>query len=112
MVISFILFLTLYIQGNYFSGNLPRLDGSIIDWSQYSDEELALLREQMDAQIILAEKGTEIYNKDGIIIKWLGFYNYLSSITEPALMVSNPLMLLYKYTKKMKEMVLMTIVII
>lgn len=40
LVISFILFLYTYIQGNYFVGSLPQLNGDIIDWSKYGDENI------------------------------------------------------------------------
>ena len=40
LVISFILFLYTYIQGNYLVGSLPQLNGDIIDWSKYSDENI------------------------------------------------------------------------
>ena len=40
LVISFILFLYTYIQGNYLVGSLPQLNGDIIDWSKYGDENI------------------------------------------------------------------------
>lgn len=40
MIISYILFILLYIQGNFFTGNLPKLDGSVADWSQYGAENI------------------------------------------------------------------------
>lgn len=40
LVISFILFLYTYIQGNYLVGALPQLNGDIIDWSKYGDENI------------------------------------------------------------------------
>ena len=40
LVISFILFLYTYIQGNYLVGTLPQLNGDIIDWSKYGDENI------------------------------------------------------------------------
>lgn len=35
LLLSIIAFLCTYIQGNYMVGNLPHLDGSLIDWSKY-----------------------------------------------------------------------------
>ena len=35
-VITFIGFICTYIQGNYLVGNLPVLDGTVIDWTKYS----------------------------------------------------------------------------
>lgn len=35
-----ILFLALYIQGNFFAGSLPVLDGSVINWNDYSLEKI------------------------------------------------------------------------
>ena len=40
LVISFILFLYAYIQGNYLVGSLPQLNGDIIDWSKYSNQNI------------------------------------------------------------------------
>jgi len=37
---SFVLFVFLYIQGNYLSGSLPPLDGSLIDWKQYIKQDI------------------------------------------------------------------------
>lgn len=34
-IILFIIFICSYIQGNYLVGNLPVLDGTVIDWSKY-----------------------------------------------------------------------------
>ncbi len=38
LMIVFIIFFATYIQGNFLIGNLPGLDGSIIDWSIYQKE--------------------------------------------------------------------------
>ena len=34
-IVLFIVFLCTYIQGNFLAGNLPLLDGEVIDWSKY-----------------------------------------------------------------------------
>lgn len=36
LVVYLIVFLCTYIQGNFMTGNLPHLDGSSVDWAQYS----------------------------------------------------------------------------
>ena len=36
LVVYLIAFLCTYIQGNFMIGNLPHLDGSTVDWAQYS----------------------------------------------------------------------------
>lgn len=36
LAVYLIAFLCTYIQGNFMIGNLPHLDGSTVDWSQYS----------------------------------------------------------------------------
>lgn len=38
LIISFVLFLYIYIQGNYLVGALPQLNGDIIDWSKYGNQ--------------------------------------------------------------------------
>lgn len=38
LIISFVAFLYIYIQGNYFVGALPQLNGDIIDWSKYGNQ--------------------------------------------------------------------------
>lgn len=38
LIISFIVFTALYIQGVYLVGNLPVLDGTTIDWSSYTTD--------------------------------------------------------------------------
>ncbi len=40
LTIGFIAFLVTYIQGNFFVNNLPALDGTAIDWSQYGGERI------------------------------------------------------------------------
>lgn len=40
LVITFIAYLSSYIQGTFFSGNLPPLDGTTIVWSEYSQERI------------------------------------------------------------------------
>lgn len=40
IIISFILFIATYIQGNYLAGNLPGLNGDEIIWNDYSSESL------------------------------------------------------------------------
>lgn len=40
LVISFILFIVSYIQGNYLAGNLPVLNGKKINWNDYNTESL------------------------------------------------------------------------
>ena len=40
LIISYIGFILLYIQGNYMTSNLPKLDGSTIDWSIYGKENI------------------------------------------------------------------------
>ena len=40
MIISYILFIMFYIQGNYMTGSLPSLDGSKPDWSIYLKENI------------------------------------------------------------------------
>lgn len=36
LTVYLIAFLCTYIQGNFMIGNLPHLDGSTVDWAQYS----------------------------------------------------------------------------
>lgn len=43
LIIAFVIFLILYIQGNYFIKNLPVLNGSIIDYSKYNLENIKTL---------------------------------------------------------------------
>lgn len=43
IIISFIIFLCLYIQGNYLIGNLPPLDGTSINWNNYKAENIISL---------------------------------------------------------------------
>ena len=40
LIISFILFIVSYIQGNYLAGNLPGLNGDEIIWSDYNSDSL------------------------------------------------------------------------
>lgn len=40
---AFVLFLYLYIQGNYLIGDLPPLDGTFMDWSKYSTQNIISL---------------------------------------------------------------------
>lgn len=40
LIIFFIIFLVSYIQGNYLAGNLPGLDGAIINWNKYNNENI------------------------------------------------------------------------
>ncbi len=40
LVAAFIAFIATYIQGNYLIKNLPPLDGTTVDWSQYSGERI------------------------------------------------------------------------
>ncbi len=40
LVLSYILFFVLYIQGNYLIGNLPPLDGSMMNWVGYTKENI------------------------------------------------------------------------
>lgn len=43
LLVVFLAFIVLYIQGNYLIGDLPALDGSQIDWSVYKTENLITL---------------------------------------------------------------------
>ena len=43
LILTFIAFILTYIQGNYLIGNLPSLDGSVIDWSIYKVDNLITL---------------------------------------------------------------------
>ena len=38
LVVCFISFVALYVQGNFLVSNLPPLDGTMIDWNQYGSE--------------------------------------------------------------------------
>lgn len=38
LIMSYIAFLALYIQGNFLAGNLPALDGSKVDWSGHTGD--------------------------------------------------------------------------
>ncbi len=40
LIISFILFIVTYIQGNYLAGNLPALNGEKINWNDYGNDSL------------------------------------------------------------------------
>ncbi len=40
VIVLFVIFLTSYIQGNYLVYNFPPLDGTTIDWSKYTFEEM------------------------------------------------------------------------
>ena len=40
LIIFFICFICTYIQGNYLSSNLPRLDGDTINWNHYIKEDI------------------------------------------------------------------------
>lgn len=40
LIISFILFILVYIQGNFMAGSLPSLDGSSFNWSIYTKENI------------------------------------------------------------------------
>ena len=40
LIISFILFIVTYIQGNYLAGNLPGLGGEKINWKDYTNDSL------------------------------------------------------------------------
>lgn len=40
MIISYILFIWFYIQGNYLASNLPTLDGTVVNWSNYKTENI------------------------------------------------------------------------
>ncbi len=42
-VFCFILFLCLYVQGNFFAGALPPIDGTAIDWTVYSAQRIESL---------------------------------------------------------------------
>lgn len=43
LIIFFFVFLVTYIQGNYLSGSLPSLDGSSIDWSVFTTNNIVTL---------------------------------------------------------------------
>ena len=43
LIISYILFIFAYIQGNYLTANLPYLDGTTIDWSVYTKDNIISL---------------------------------------------------------------------
>lgn len=43
MIIVFIIFLVLYIQGNFFINKLPVLNGSVIDYSKFNLENIKTL---------------------------------------------------------------------
>ena len=40
IIIFLVLFICTYIQGNYLVGNLPSLDGYVIKWNQYKNDEM------------------------------------------------------------------------
>ena len=40
ILLSFVMYVALYIQGNFLVANLPVLDGTAVDWSRYSSERI------------------------------------------------------------------------
>ena len=59
LILSFIIFAFTYIQGNYLIGNLPTLNGEIIDWTKFKNENtisLIILFVLILSEIILIKK--------------------------------------------------------
>ena len=71
ILIAFAIFFATYLQGNFFSGKLPTLDGSPIEWSKYKTQSIIsiiLILLTLGASILIGIKYKEKYKKIAIFI--------------------------------------------